>query len=241
MNLNKNSTAPLRIAVSSNFSPVLAKLMPLFLNDTGIKTEVISGSSATLYQQILYGAPYDIFLSADETHPQRLASKSYIVENSLQTYAIGQLAFWSISPNVDPQQNLLTLLSNYLSTSSRIAIANPNTAPYGQRALETLKTLNLWDNFQDKTITGINVNQTFQQIRSRSVDAGFVALSQLRVNNLQGLVVPEKLYSPIKQQLVILKNSQKVINATKLSKFLLSPAIQKRLVQYGYKTESTDE
>jgi len=237
-NSSINNKTPLRVAVSSNFSPVLTKLIPIFLNETGIQTEIISGSSATLYQQIIHGAPYDIFLSADDIHPQRLASKSYIVKHSLQTYAIGQLAFWSASKNFDHEQNLSALLSSYLKTSPRIAIANPKTAPYGQRALETLKELNLWDKFKHKTITGINVNQTFQQIRSHSVKAGFVALSQLKVNNLKGIVVAEKLYSPIKQQLVILRNSQKIIEAKKLSEFLTRSTIQDLIEKYGYKTEN---
>lgn len=237
-NSNINNKTPLRVAVSSNFSPVLTKLIPLFLNETGIHTEVISGSSATLYQQIIHGAPYDIFLSADDIHPQRLASKSYIVKNSLQTYAIGQLAFWSANKNFNHEQNLSALLVNYLNTSSRIAIANPKTAPYGQRALETLEALNLWDKFKHKTITGINVNQTFQQIRSHSVKAGFVALSQLKVNNLEGIVVSAKLYSPIKQQLVILKNSKKITKAKKLSEFLTRSTIQDFIKKYGYKTEN---
>lgn len=236
---NDNNT-PLRIAVSSNFSPVLAKIIPIFNSESGIKTEIISGSSGTLYQQILHGAPYDLFLSADDIHPQKLKQKSLIVPNSLTTYADGQLAFWSaIEPifenNVDNEQLLKTTLSSYLDKSFRIAIANPNTAPYGQRAFEVLSALNLWQSFQQKLIVGINVNQTFQQIRSQAVTGGFVALSQLKINNLEGLTIPTNLYSPIKQQLVILKKSQQIAQANKLVIFLQQPKIQGLLAQYGYK------
>ncbi|XPF96107.1 molybdate ABC transporter substrate-binding protein [Colwellia sp. RE-S-Sl-9] len=229
---------PLRVAVSSNFAPVLTQLAPAIFNETNITIDIISGSSGTLYQQIIHGAPYDMFLSADDIHPQRLASESFIVKNSLQTYAVGQLAFWSADKSFNPQQSLPNLLNEYLINSSKIAIANPNTAPYGQRALETLNSLDLWEKFKDKTITGINVNQTFQQIRSHAVTAGFIALSQLKLNNLHGIVVPEDLYSPIKQQLVILKNSKKIADAKKLALFIQTPAIQKIIASYGYKAAS---
>ncbi|WP_426359978.1 molybdate ABC transporter substrate-binding protein [Pseudocolwellia sp. HL-MZ19] len=235
----KNSNnKPLRIAVSANFSPVLTKLIPLFLNESGIDSEIISGSSGTLYQQILHGAPYDMFLSADDIHPQRLADADFIVAGSLHTYAIGQLAFWSASKDFSSEQDLSSLLlsySNNTSNSAKIAMANPNTAPYGQRAFETLESLNLWNVFQNKLIIGINVSQTFQQVRSHAVGAGFVALSQLKINNLQGLTVPEALYNPIKQQLVILKNSKKIAAAQQLCAFLLKAKTQESISQYGYK------
>ena len=240
----KNSNnKPLRIAVSANFSPVLTKLIPLFLNESGIDSEIISGSSGTLYQQILHGAPYDMFLSADDIHPQRLADADFIVAGSLHTYAMGQLAFWSASKDFSSEQDLSSLLlsySNNTSNSARIAMANPKTAPYGQRAFETLESLNLWNVFQNKLIIGINVSQTFQQVRSHAVAAGFVALSQLKINNLQGLTVPEALYNPIKQQLVILKSSKKIAAAQQLSAFLLNAKTQESISQYGYKKiEST--
>lgn len=236
-----NNDTPLRVAVSSNFSPVLNKLIPLFLKQSGIRTEIISGSSATLYQQIKHGAPYDLFLSADHVHPQRLSSQSLTIKNSLQTYALGQLAFWSANKTFNNTASLSTILKNHLEHSSKIAIANPDIAPYGQRAKETLKALSLWNSFQDKVITGINVNQTFQQIRSQSVKSGFVALSQLQLNNLQGIIVPDTLYSPIKQQLVILKQSKQPSSAKMLVEFLQQPSIQKRIAQYGYKVRTDNE
>jgi len=230
-----NNNKPLRIAVSSNFSPVLSKILPSFIAESGIKSEIISGSSGTLYQQIMHGAPYDLFLSADHIHPQRLASDSLIIKNSLQTYTIGQLAFWTSNKQPNQNKNLQAFLSNYSNSTQKIAIANPKTAPYGYRAFETLNALKLWDNFKGKIITGINVNQTFQQIRSLSVPAGFVALSQLKINNLQGVIIPENLYSPILQKLVVLKSSKNIEAAKQFSTFLLRKDTQEKIAQYGYK------
>jgi len=235
-------TSPLRVAVSANFSPVLTKLIPEFIRKHNINVDIISGSSGTLYQQIMHGAPYDVFLSADDVHPNKLQENNRIIKGSRQTYALGQLAFWSTKPVTLPvnneantDTNRIQVLINTINNTTRIAIANPNTAPYGNRAFETLQNLGLWQKVSNNIITGINVSQTFQQLRSGSVQSGFVALSQLHINNLQGITIPETLYTPIKQQLVILKSSKQISAATVFTEFLQSNAVQQNIAHYGYK------
>jgi len=235
-------TSPLRVAVSANFSPVLTKLIPEFTRKHNINVDIISGSSGTLYQQIMHGAPYDVFLSADDVHPNKLQENNRIIKGSLQTYALGQLAFWSTKPitlsinsKANTDTNRIQVLINTINNTTRIAIANPNTAPYGNRAFETLQNLGLWQKVSNNIITGINVSQTFQQLRSGSVQSGFVALSQLHINNLQGITIPETLYTPIKQQLVILKSSKQISAATVFTEFLQSNAVQQNIAHYGYK------
>lgn len=237
---NIDNKKTLRVAVSANFSPVLTKLIPEFTRKHNIKINLISGASGMLYQQIMHGAPYDIFLSADDVHPKKLSEHSLTVKNSLQTYALGQLAFWSAEQTIEPKQNIAVILSMYKKNTDRIALANPNTAPYGNRAFETLQSLGLWQHFKNKAITGINVSQTFQQLRSGAVKGGFVALSQLKVNNLQGLTIPDALYTPIQQQLVILKRSKKIKAAQKLVIFLQNKNTQKIIKHYGYKALMPD-
>ena len=233
---HSHKTSPLRIAVSANFSPILTQILPEFTRKHNIKVDIISGASGALYQQIIHGAPYDMFLSADDVHPKKLSKNLLIVKDSRQTYALGQLAFWSAEQAIDPTQNITDVLLKYKNNAYRVALANPNTAPYGNRAYQALQSLDLWQHFKNKIITGINVSQTFQQLRSGSVKGGFVALSQLKVNNLQGLTVPATLYSPIKQQLVILKRSEQINAAKKLAKFLQSNESQKIIERYGYET-----
>lgn len=231
--LSKN-IKPLRIAVSSNFAPVLSILLPEFIDKTGIKAEIISGASGALYQQIHFGAPFDLFLSADDVHPKRLQAASLVFPKSLTTYAIGQLAFWSSDKTFNAQHSLLSVLTTYRNNSSKIAIANPKSAPYGQRAVEVLQHLGFWQTFNKKIITGVNVNQTFQQIRSQSVNGGFVALSQLRLNKLKGIRVEQIYYQPIEQQLVILKNSKKIAQAKQFLNFLFDKNTQQRIEGFGY-------
>ena len=221
---------PLRIAVAANFAPVLKKLLPEFTAQTNIETQVISASSGTLYQQIKHAAPFDIFLSADAQRPQRLNDSQLIIENSLQTYTYGQIALWSATNQFS---TFTSFLAN-IPTDQRFAIANPEIAPYGKAAKEALIAFGLWQTLQNKLIRGNNINQTFQQVRSRAVNLGIVSYSQLKLNKLTGLKIPQQYYQAIKQQLVILKRSKQVENAQKFTRFLLSEPIQKQLMKYGY-------
>jgi len=225
-----NENTPLRIAVAANFAPILKKLLPDFTAKTNIKTQVISAASGTLFLQIKHGAPFDIFLSADKQRPQRLSDNQLIIENTLETYTYGKIAFWSTT-------NKLPTLTSFLlkiPEEQRFAIANPETAPYGKAAKEALISLGIWQELQNKLILGNNINQTFQQVSSKAVSAGIVANSQLIINGLTGLVIPAQYYQGIEQKMVILKRSKQVENAQQLSRFLLSEPVQKRLVKYGY-------
>ena len=130
--------------------------------------------------------------------------------------------------------NKKVLLSNLTSIPKRFAIANPDTAPYGKAAKQVLQHLGLWQQYQDSLITGININQTFAQVRSQAVNSGLVANSQLVINKLDGVVIPSSYHQPIQQQLVIINNRNNMLHAKRLSQFLLSPKIQQKIVNYGY-------
>ncbi|MCW8832405.1 MAG: molybdate ABC transporter substrate-binding protein [Colwellia sp.] len=217
---------PLRIAVAANFTPALKKLLVEFHQQTNIDTQVISGATGALYLQIKHGAPFDIFISADSTRPKQLEQEGLVLANSRQTYALGQLALLSMHSTVP--------LNDLKKIPSRFAIANPDTAPYGKAAKQTLEYLKLWSQYQPKLIQGININQTFAQVRSQAVTLGFVANSQLVLNKLTGVVVPTHYHQPIAQQLVIIKNSRNISKAKRLSEYLLTPSVQNKIVDFGY-------
>ncbi len=222
----RDANKPLRIAVAANFTPVLKKLLVVFEQQTQIKTQVISGASGAMYLQIKHGAPFDIFLSADSKRPQQLERDNLIVAGSRQTYAVGQLALLT--------STLTPSLASLHDIPKRFAIANPDVAPYGKAAKETLAYLNLWPRYKNRLIKGININQTFAQVRSKAVMSGLVAYSQLVLNNLSGVVIPTNYHQPITQQLVIIKKSQNQEKAKQLSHFLRSKKIQHLISQYGY-------
>jgi molybdate transport system substrate-binding protein len=237
-NLNNpsNNSKPLRIAVAANFTPVLKVLLKDFSKQTGIKSQIISGASGAMFLQIKHGAPFDIFLSADSRRPKELEGAGYAVKNSRKTYAIGQLALYSPSSDVRPKLKSLDQLAieQLKKPPARFAIANPDIAPYGKAAKEVLTHLGLWKIYQSRLITGINIGQTFAQLRSKAVTSGMVANSQLVLNNLPGLVIPTSYHQPIEQQLVIIRASKQQANAKKLSAFLLSAQSQKAIISYGY-------
>ena len=228
-NTNTSKT-PLRIAVSANFTPVLKVLLSDFTLQTGIKTQLISGASGAMFLQIKHGAPFDIFLSADSVRPKLLEQAGFALKNSRKTYAIGQLALYS-SHTTSPEKLSLEQLK---TPPKRFAIANPDIAPYGKAAKEVLIHLNLWQNYQNKLIKGINIGQTFMQVRSKAVSSGIVANSQLVLNGLTGVPIPTSYHQPIEQQLVIIKTSKNQTQAEKLIQYLLSEASQKLIVSYGY-------
>lgn len=222
------TTMPLRIAVASNFTPVLQKLLTEFHQKTGINTQVISAATGTLFLQISHGAPFDIFIAADSTRPEQLEHQQLILANSRKTYAIGQLALLANKTN--------TQLSDLNTIPKRFAIANPNIAPYGKAAKQALQHLGLWQQYQPALIIGMNINQTFAQVSSQAVSGGLVAYSQLILNSLTGVVIPANYHQPIEQQLVIIKTSKNIKNAKRLSQFLLSKIIQQKITSYGYLT-----
>ncbi len=224
--LNNNNDKPLRIAVASNFTPILKVLLEEFHQQTEIETQIISGATGALYLQIKHGAPFDLFISADSVRPELLEQQEFIVANSRKTYALGQLALLSMSKKAQ--------LSDLEKPPKRFAIANPKLAPYGKAAKQTLQHLGIWQQYQDRLITGININQTFAQVRSQAVKSGLVANSQLVINNLSGIVIPSDYHQPIQQQLVIIKSSKNITQAKQLSQFLLSEKIQKSIVSFGY-------
>ncbi|WP_085298935.1 molybdate ABC transporter substrate-binding protein [Cognaticolwellia mytili] len=218
---------PLRIAVAANFAPALEHLLKDLPNNSKINYQIISAATGTLYQQIKHGAPFDLFLAADNLRPTKLEQEQLILPNSRQTYAFGQLALWSATEKI----NNLNKLNNF---SGYLAIANPSTAPYGKAAQQALQSLSLWSKLENRVVTGININQTFQQVRSQAVPIGIVALSQLKINQLKGITIPAHYYQPIAQQLVILKNSKQLKHAQQISDFLLQEITQAKLKKLGY-------
>ena len=185
-----------------------------------------------MFLQIKHGAPYDIFLSADSRRPVELEQAGYILKNSRKTYAMGQLALYSSTHSIHANEPLS--LESLASLPARLAIANPDTAPYGKAAKEVLAHLGLWEIYQSRLIKGINIGQTFAQIRSKSVAYGIVSNSQLVLNNLPGIIIPNSYHQPIEQQLIIISTSKHKNTAKKLSQFLLSAKSQATIESYGY-------
>lgn len=223
-------SGPLRVAVASNFRPLLAQLAAQFARRTGIGLEIISASSGTHYSQILNGAPMDVFLSADRLRPELLENQGLALPGSRHTYALGRLALWQ-RDGTDVNARTLRLWPG------KLAIANPELAPYGAAAQQVLEHLELWPVYAPRRlIQGNNIAQAMQFVASGNVGLGLVALSDLRSLGIsRGVwIVPVNLHAPIEQQLVILQRSPRAPEAELFSAFLLSANVQQQIAAAGY-------
>ncbi len=211
LNATQVLAGEIRVAVASNFYPAMKEIALQYelkksVADQNHKVILISGSSGKHYAQILNGAPFDVFVSADSLRPTSLEKKELAEKGSRFTYAIGRLVLWS------PIENLMVKKEVLQQKKFRfLAIANPKIAPYGEAAKDTLVSLNLWEDFQGKLIRGENIAQTFQFVSSGNVKLGFVSYSQIMNPNYPSggsyWEVPQSLYRPIEQQAVLLSKN----------------------------------
>jgi len=210
--LNEAIADEIKIAVASNFYPTMKELVKHFesitLNsDTTNNIVLISGSSGKHYAQILNGAPFDLFFSADKLRPNMLEKEDVFNNQSRFTYALGKLALWSsFNEYVDSDGQVL-----YTDDFRFLAIANPKIAPYGVASKETLTSMNLWQDMEEKLVRGENIAQTFQFAKSGNAKLGFVSYSQILSLNSSSegsyWLVPQSMYQPIEQQAILLKDS----------------------------------
>tara|TARA_B100000470_G_C19726508_1_gene362507 strand:+ start:63 stop:833 length:771 start_codon:yes stop_codon:yes gene_type:complete len=202
----------IRIAVASNFYPTMKEVVKQFEieafdSSKASKIVLIPGSSGKHYAQIINGAPFDLFFSADKIRPVLLEQQRISKNESRFTYALGKLALWSpIKGLVDSEGQIL-----YDKGFRFLAIANPKIAPYGIATKETLVSMKLWQDMNEKLVRGENIAQAFQFISSGNAELGFVSFSQLMNPNfsVRGSFweVPQSLYNPIEQQAVLLTDS----------------------------------
>jgi molybdate transport system substrate-binding protein len=228
----------LKAAVASNALKAMNEIGQRFEKQSGNTLLISAGSTSKLYTQILNGAPFDLFLAANVREPAKLEKAGLIVPGSRFTYAVGRLALYSKNPTAIGKDGAAYLQSGKYQ---RLAIANPEIAPYGHAAQEVLQSLGLWQSLEAKLVRGQNIGQAFQFTVTGNADAGFVAWSdvkQLGAASGSAWLIPQKLYSPLQQQAVILKRCTSVKTAQAFVSFLRSPAISKLLEdKYGYGVE----
>jgi molybdate transport system substrate-binding protein len=222
------------VAVAANFAAPMKQIAADFERDSGHRAKLSFGGTGKLYAQIRNGAPFDVFLAADDTTPARLESEGGTVAGSRFTYAIGRLVLWSANEKtVDDKGDVLRQ-----GRFANIALANPKLAPYGTAALETLTSLKLADALQPKFVMGENIGQTHQFVASGNALLGFVALSQvMKEGKLAGgsaWIVPPDLYAPIRQDAVILARGRDNPAATALVQYLRSDKARIVIRSFGY-------
>jgi len=227
----RTSDRNVQVAAAANVHDVLLQIGDRFRKDSDCALTISAGSSGKLFAQIQNGAPFDVLLSADSTRPAELEQHGQAVSGSRFTYAEGRLALFGpglTSPN-DGTSDLRAGRFRHL------AIANPDTAPYGAAAVQALERLGIWPAVRERAVRGENVAQTLQFVESGGAELGLVALSTVIAKpGARYWLVPRELHDPIRQDAVLLARAKDNTCARSLLTFLRGAPAQELLHRAGY-------
>ena len=225
------------MAAAADLRPAMEEIVSKFqAANPGMTVKVSYGSSGNFFQQIQNGAPFDVFFSANTDYPKRLEAGGLVVQGSYYEYARGKIVLLtSAASNLDVKKGLLLLLD---AGVRKIAIADPNHAPYGQAAIAALKTENIYDRVSSKLVTGENIAQAASFVTSGAADVGLVSLSLALTPSAQGQVryelVPAQDYPPIQQACVIMRSSKNQQLAARFQTYFQSKEVSGVLTRYGF-------
>jgi molybdate transport system substrate-binding protein len=228
------------VAAAADLQFAMQDVATRFQKETGKTAHLIYGSSGNFFQQIQNGAPFDMFFSANLDYPKKLESAGLTVSGSYYPYARGKIVIWVPKDSkLDLSSGMRVLLNPPIK---RIAVANPEHAPYGQAAVAAMKKENIYDRVKDKLVLGENISQTASFVVSGSADVGIVALSLALSPNMKDkgryAEVPASEYPPIEQACVILSSSKNKKTARQFLSFFMTPAIGDMLRNYGFDVPS---
>jgi molybdate transport system substrate-binding protein len=223
-----------RVAVAANFAAPMEKIAADFATATGHEAVLSFGATGKFYAQIKNGAPFAVLLAADATTPAKLEREGAAVPGTRLTYAIGKLVLWSAQPGlVDAKGDVLKG-----KAFEHLAIANPETAPYGTAAIQVLTKLNLLEALKPKFVQGESITQAYQFVASENAELGFVALSQVikggAVSSGSAWVVPAELHEPLRQEAILLAAGKSNPAAAALLDYLKGDKARAVILSYGY-------
>ena len=224
-------SSSLTIAAASDLTDVFTDISKKFEETYKARVTFSYGSSGLQARQIEEGAPFDVFVAANQGFIQRLEKKNLVLPGSATIYAQGRLALWQRKDTLLPVKGLNDLANPSLK---RIAIANPEHAPYGMAAKQALQQAGLWESVKDKIVFGENVVQTLQFAQTGNVDVAFVALSISYRPGGRYVTVDAKWHQPINQALCVLHRSKNKVLASQFVAFLNGPSGRTVMKQYGF-------
>ncbi len=221
------------VAVAANFTAPMKLIAAEFERDSGHKLVTSFGSTGKFYAQIKNGAPFEVLLTADDETPDKLMKEGAAVSGSAFTYAIGKLVVWSAKPGLVDGAGAVLKRGDF----AHLSLAEPKLAPYGAAGVEAMKALRVYEAIQPKIVTAENITQAYQFISSGNAELGFVALSQvLKDGKIDGSswLVPANLYSPIRQDAVILEKGRGKPAVDALMKYIRGDKAKAIIKSFGY-------
>lgn len=220
------------VAVAANFTAPMQRIAAQFEADTGHKAVLSFGATGKFYAQIRNGAPFDVLLAADDETPARLEKEGQ--GGGRTTYAIGKLVLWSKQPGLVDDRGEVLKAARF----DRLALADPKLAPYGAAAVEAMTRLGVLDAVRPKLVQGENIAQTYQFVATGNAQLGFVALSQVwadgKLKEGSAWLVPGSLYSPIRQDAILLNKGKDNPAAAALLQYLRGAKAAGIIRAYGY-------
>lgn len=220
------------VAAASNLTEVFAEAGPRFTNKTGIRVIFSFGATADLARQIENGAPFDIFAAADTEHVEQLERKDLLTPGTRALYARGRLVMWLPAGSNLKIERIQDITAKAFE---RIAIPKPDVAPYGRAAVESLRSLGIWNEIEGKVVYSQNVSQAKQYVATGNAEIAFIPLALVKPGEGNYLEVNEETHRPIDQALGIIKDSTKQAAARQFVDFLLSAEGQELMLKKGFR------
>lgn len=230
------SAQQVSVAAAADLQPAMQEIAAKFHDKTGITVQPSYGSSGNFFTQLQNGAPFDAFFSANVDYARQLDAASLTEPGTLARYAVGKIVLWVPNESsLDLKQGLAAVTG---AKVAKLAIANPQHAPYGQAAVAALKSAGLYDKVSSKLVLGENISQTMAFVAAGSADAGIVALSLALSPSIKGkgryVELPADSYPAIEQGCVVMKSAKNKDGAKALLQFVLSPEGREILARYGF-------
>lgn len=221
----------LTVAAASDLTPAFEEIGRAFEATNKTKVVFVFGSTGMLTQQIENGAPMDVFAAANVSYINELDQKGLILPGSKAVYARGRITLWTPA---DSNLRLEGIKDLARPEVTRIAIANPDHAPYGLAAKQALESAGIWQAVQPKLVYGDNIRQTLQYAETGNVEVAIVALSLSKQSHGRWSLIPEELHQPLDQGLAVMKSTKKEQAARAFSEFLTGPQGRAVLEKYGF-------
>ena len=226
-----NQPQEITVAAAADLSNAFEEIGREFETANKIKVVFVFGSTGLLTRQIENGAPMDLFAAANVSYIDQLAQKGLIVPDTKQIYARGRITLWTTA---DSSLKIETIADLARPEVKRIAIANPDHAPYGLAAQQALQSAGIWETVKPKLVYGDNIRQTLQYAETGNVDVAIVALSLSQLSKGRWILVPEQLHQPIDQALAVIKTTRNEAAARAFASFVRGPRGREILQQYGF-------